>query len=279
MNLEGKMKKFLIIILFVFLSVYCSKESSVSKKDTEEKKAPEVTEVEKTKDISEYEKSKADITSEKSNEEKNFPTRAIVAVQDVLSKGEPYVSEESWGKLFKATTKIKEIYDDYMKTMGALSNEMEKKIEAMSTKDEEKINKMWEEVKKKSDAARPTKEQIESIVKEAGFENLEEAVEIAKRAPKIDFLYKLLMSIETNLKTADLKDLTKETYLTSKQKEGMKKMAEVAKQAAKEGIEGLKKELKDKPYYTRKDIEIFLKYRERYNDALQGIVQLQEQLN
>ncbi len=273
------MKKFLIIILFVFLSVYCSKERSVSKKDTEEKKAQEITEVEKTQEISEVEKSKAEIISEKSNEDKNFPTRAIVEFEDVLSKGEPYVSEESWEKLLKAAPQVEKIFIEFGKTMGTLSNEMGEKIEAMSTKDEEKINKMQEEIKKKINAARPTKEQIGAIVKEAGFENLEEAVEIAKRAPKVDFLYKLLMSIETSLKTADLGDLTKETYLTSQQKEGMRKMAELAKQAAKEGIEGLKKELKDKPYYTRKDVEIFSKYRERYNDSLVGIMQLQGQLD
>jgi|GEM_PF-2220847 len=273
------MKKSLIIILFVFLSVYCSKESSVSKKDTEEKKAQEIIEVEKTKEISEIEKSKAEIASEKSNEDKNFPTRALVGVQDVLSKGEPYISEESWERLLKAASQVEKIFNEFGKTSGTLYNEMGKKIEAMSKKDEEKINKMQEEVKKKINAARPTKEQIESIVKNAGFENLEEAVEIAKRAPKVDFLYKLLMSIEASLKTADLGDLIKETYLTSQQKEGMRKMAEVAKQAAKEGIEGLKKELKDKPYYTRKDVEIFLKYKERYNDTLQGIVQLQGQLD
>jgi len=268
------MNKYLIIILFVFLSVYCSKNGSTTKKDEQVNK-----DVKTTQEVTEVKKSKTEVTYTKSNEDKNFPTRAIVEVQDVLSKGEPYVSEEYWKKLLKSTTKIGEIYNDYMKTSGTLYNEMGKKIEAMSTKDEEKINKMQEEVKKKIDAARPTKEQIEAIVKEAGFENLEEAVEIAKRAPKVDFLYKLLMSIEIHLKTADLRDLTKETYLTSKQKEGMKKMAEVAKQAAKEGIEGLKKELKDKPYYTRKDVEIFSKYRERYNDALQGIMQLQGQLD
>ena len=88
-----------------------------------------------------------------------------------------------------------------------------------------------------------------------------------------------LMNTETSLKTSDLGDLSKETYLTSQQKEDMKKMAEVAKQAAKESIEALRKELKDKPYYTRKDIEIFLKYKERYDDALQGIMLLQEQLD
>jgi len=273
------MKNFLIIILFAFLSVYCSKESSVSKKDTEEKKAQEITEVEKTKEISEVEKSKAEVTTTKSNEDKNFPTRAIVELQDVLSKGEPYVSEESWEKLLKAASQVEKIFNEFGKTMGTLSKEMGGKIEAMSTKDEEKINKMQEEVRKKVDAARPTKEQIEAIVKDAGFENLEEAVEIAKRAPKVDFLYKLLISIEASLKTADLGDLTKETYLTSQQKEGMKKMAEVAKQAAKEGIEGLKKELKDKPYYTRKDVENFSKYRERYNNALGGIMRLQGQLD
>jgi HEPN domain-containing protein len=273
------MKKSLIIILFVFLLVYCSKESSVSKKDTEEKNDKGITEVEKTEEISEVEKSKSEIASKKGNEDKNFPTRALIGVQDVLSKGEPYVSEESWEKLLKAASQVEKIYNKFGETSGTLYNEMGKKIEAMSTKDEAKINKMQEEVKKKIDAACPTKEQIEVIVKEAGFENLEEAVEIAKRAPKVDFLYKLLMSIETNLKTADLGDLSKETHLTSQQKEGMRKMAEVAKQAAKEGIEGLKKELKDKPYYTKKDIEIFLKCKERYNDALQGIIQLQGQLD
>ena len=268
------MKKSLIIILFVFLSVYCSKNGSTTKKDEQVTK-----DVKTTQQVAEVKESKAEVTTTKIDEDKNFPTRAIVEFEDVLSKGEPYVSEESWEKLLKAAPQVEKIFIEFGKTMGTLSNEMGEKIEAMSTKDEEKINKMQEEIKKKIDAARPTKEQIEALVKEAGFENLEEAVEIAKRAPKVDFLYKLLMSIETSLKTADLGDLTKETYLTSQQKEGMRKMAEVAKQAAKEGIENLKKELKDKPYYTRKDVEIFSKYRERYNDALQGIVQLQGQLD
>ena len=268
------MKKYLIIILFVFLSVYCSKNGSTTKKDEQVNK-----DVKTTQEVTEVKESKTEVYTTKSNEDKNFPTRAIAEFEDVLSKGEPYVSEESWKKLLKAASQVEKIFNEFGEIGGTLYNEMGKKIEAMSTKDEEKINKMQEEVKKKINAARPTKEQIEAIVKEAGFENLEEAVEIAKRAPKVDFLYKLLMSIEVSLKTADLKDLSKETYLTSKQKEGMKKMAEVAKQAAKEGIEGLKKELKDKPYYTRKDIEIFSKYRERYNDAIGGIIQLKEQLN
>lgn len=268
------MKKIFIIILFVLFSIYCSKNSSTTVKDEEVNK-----EVAETQAITDVEEGKTEATAKNIEEDEKFPTRALAELKDVLIKGEPYVNEELWEKLIKATSEINKIYNEFMETSGKLYNEMGKKIEAMSTQDEEKTSKMQEEVKKKVDAARPTKEKIETVVKEAGFDNLDEAVEIAKRAPKVDFLYKLLMSIETSLKTADLGDLSKETYLTSQQKEGMKKMAELAKQAAKESIEALRKELKDKPYYTRKDIEIFLKYKERYDDALQGIMLLQEQLD
>lgn len=269
-----KMRKIFIIILFVLFSIYCSKNSSTTVKDEEVNK-----EVAETQEITDVEESKTDVITKNIEEDEKFPTRALAELKDVLNKGEPYVNEESWEKLIKAASEINNINDEFMETSGTLYNEMGKKIEAMSTQDEEKISKMQEEVKKKVDAARPTREKIETIAKEAGFNNLDEAVEIAKRAPKVDFLYKLLMNTETSLKTADLGDLSKETYLTSQQKEGMKKMAEVAKQAAKESIEALRKELKEKPYYTRKDIGIFLKYKERYDDIFQGIMLLQGQLD
>ncbi len=268
------MRKIFIIILFVLFSIYCSKNSSTTVKDEEVNK-----EVAETQEITDVEESKTDVITKNIEEDEKFPTRALAELKDVLNKGEPYVNEESWEKLIKAASEINNINDEFMETSGTLYNEMGKKIEAMSTQDEEKISKMQEEVKKKVDAARPTREKIETIAKEAGFNNLDEAVEIAKRAPKVDFLYKLLMNTETSLKTADLGDLSKETYLTSQQKEGMKKMAEVAKQAAKESIEALRKELKEKPYYTRKDIGIFLKYKERYDDIFQGIMLLQGQLD
>ena len=268
------MRKIFIIIIFVSLSIYCSKNSSTTVKDEEVNK-----EAAETQEITDVEESKTEATAKNIEEDEKFPTRALAELKDVLSKGEPYVNEESWEKLLKAASQVEKIFNEFGKISETLYNEMVKEIEAMSTKDEEKISKMQEEVKKKIDAARPTKEKIETVAKEAGFDNLDEAVEIAKRAPKVDFLYKLLMSIETSLKTADLGDLSKETYLTSQQKEGMKKMAELAKQAAKESIEALRKELKDKPYYTRKDIEIFLEYKESYENALQGIMLLQEQLD
>ncbi|MEA3421574.1 MAG: hypothetical protein U9Q97_07865 [Acidobacteriota bacterium] len=268
------MRKIFIIIIFVLFSIYCSKNSSTTVKDEEVNK-----EVAETQEITDVEESKTEVTSKNIEEDEKFPTRALAELKDVLIKGEPYVNEESWEKLIKAASEINKIYDEFGVISGTLYNEMGKKIEAMSAQDEEKISKMQEEVKKKVEAARPTKEKIETVVKKAGFANLDGAVEIARRAPKVDFLYKLLMSTETSLKTADLGDLSKETYLTSQQKEGMKKMAELAKQAAKESIEALRKELKEKPYYTRKDIEIFLKYKERYDDSLQGIMLLQGQLD
>ena len=80
------MKRYLVI-LFVFLSVCCSKEGSVSEKDTEAKKDRQVTELDKTK---------PETTSERSSEDRNFPTRALDELEDVLGKGQPYISEESW---------------------------------------------------------------------------------------------------------------------------------------------------------------------------------------
>ena len=207
--------------------------------------------------------------------QEDIPGRALEQIKDVLSSGEPYVSEKDWQRLIAASEKVQSLYETSMEEQEKLYNEYEEKMQEAGESSPEKIAELQKELNEKVQGLTPSPKNIEPIVKQEGFESLEQAKEMAQRARKIESAYVMLMSLEVSMETQEIgKEVSKQPALAV-QKKAAKQMSQVAKEASGEQTQEIKEKFAEYSF-TRKDFELFVKYKENYSTYALGAMYLAE---
>jgi hypothetical protein len=258
--------KYLILLTLALLLITCGPATQNTGENTE---AEETSKEEQAESSSEYA-----LPSEEEIQE-DIPGRALEQTQDVLSKGDPYINEKNWQLLIAASEKVQSFYETSMEEQEKLYKEYEEKMQEAGQSDQEKIAEMQKELNEKVKELTPSSENIEPIVKQEGFESLEQAKEMASRARKIESAYTMLMSLEVSMETQEIgKEVSKQPALAV-QKKAAKKMSQVAKEASGEQIQAIKEKFAEYSF-TRKDFELFAKYKENFNMYALGAMYLAE---
>jgi hypothetical protein len=257
------MKNLFLFTLVLFL-VACGPTAQNTAENTEAEEPSQEEPAEQAADYSEFD---ADAI------ERNTPSRALTLIEDVLSEGEAYISEDSWIKLLASAEKVQELFEKFNEEQDELYSEFEEKAQEAGQENPEKIEEIQEQLKKEIEEIKPSLDEIESLVKQAGFESLEQAREAASRSRKIDEAHKMLMSLETTLEASEIgKEVAKQPALAAQKKAG-KEMSKLAEEIVPEQIKEIK-ETFSKYSFTHKDFEVFAKFKEDYDMFLLGIMQI-----
>lgn len=258
--------KYLLLLTLALLLIACGPATQNTGESSE---AEESSQEEQAESSAEYA-----VPSEEEIQE-DIPGRALEQIKDVLSKGEPYLNEENWQRLITASEKIQGFYETSMEEQEKLYKEYEEKMQEAGESNSEKIAELQKELSEKVQGLTPSPETIEPIVKQEGFESLEQAKEIASRARKIESAYVMLMSLEVSMETQELgKEVSKQPALAV-QKKAAKEMSQVAKEASGEQTQALKEKFAEYSF-TQKDFELFVKYKEGFSMYALGAMYLAE---
>ncbi len=247
--------KYLLLLTLALLLIACGPATQNTGENTE---AEESSQEEQAESSAEYA-----VPSEEEIQE-DIPGRALNQIQDVLSKGEPYINEKDWQRLITASEKVQDLYETSMEEQEKLYKEYEEKMQEAGESNSEKIAELQKKLSEKVQGLTPSPETIEPIVKQEGFESLEQAKEIAQRARKVESAYLMLMSLEVSMETQELgKEVSKQPALAV-QKKAAKQMSQVAKEVSGEQTQGIKEKFAEYSF-TRKDFVLFAKYKESYS--------------
>jgi len=259
--------KHLLLFTLALLLIACGPAAQNTGENTEAEEPSQAEQTEPMEQASEYSDFDADAV------ERNTPSRALNLIEDVLSQGEAYISEDSWLKLLASAEKVQDLFEKSMEEQDKLYSEFEEKAQELGQENQEKIEEMHQELNKKIEEVIPSLEEIEAVVKGAGFESLEQAQEVASRSRKIDEAHRMLMSLETTIEASEMgKEVAKQPALAAQKKAG-KEMSKLAEEIAPEQIKGIK-ETFAKYSFTRKDFEVFAKFKEDYDMFGLGVMQI-----
>lgn len=205
--------------------------------------------------------------------ERNTPSRALNLTEDVLTKGKPYISQNNWPKLMASAENVQSLFEKFAERQNKLYSEFEEKAQEAGQENPEKVKEMQQELNKKTKEAKPSLEEIESAVKQAGFESLKQAQEVASRSLKINEAYLMLIGLETTIQASEIgKEVAKQPGIAAQKKAG-KEMSKMAEEIAPEQIKEIKEKFSKYPF-TRKDFEVFAKFKEKYDMFALGIMQI-----
>ena len=258
--------KHLLLLTMALLLIACGPATQNTGENTEAEKSPREEQAESSAEYA--------VPSEEDFQE-DIPGRALDQIKDVLITGEPYVSEKDWQRLIAASEKVQNLYETSMEEQEELYNEYEEKMQEAGESNPEKIAELQKELNEKVQGLTPSPETIEPLVKQEGFESLEQAKEIAQRARKIESAYVMLMSLEVSMRTQELgKEVSKQPAFAV-QKKAAKQMSQVAKEASGEQIQEIKEKFAEYSF-TQRDFVLFAKYKENFDMYALGAMYLAE---